>query len=207
MDGWRERWWRDAVLYSFNGKCLASTVLGGGDCDGALFLTVGDSFSMDGMDQYVKRRMENLGIHGSPTVFMTKVDVSLREIREGRDHLVVAIAGLSHPSCPGELVSPSTINVLTLVKATPMGNAMADLFRLVVEAKAVASFSLGLKCGDQPSPGTVSDAVAVAFLGGRNLRFAGLGTKLGDQIYVDVINAIKSAAERWIRTSPHQRSS
>ncbi|BBD73172.1 hypothetical protein HS1genome_1561 [Sulfodiicoccus acidiphilus] len=191
---WKERWWRDAVLYEVVGESLASTVFGGGRCDGAIFMTVGDSFQLSEVDGYLEGRLRALGVGGRLIAFLTKVDVATREVIEGKDHLVVSTAGLTNPSCPREV---GTINVFVAVEASPVGNAMADLFRLVTEAKSAAAFSLGLRCGDLPCPGTVSDAIGVAFTGGDPLRFVGLGTGIGDAVYTDVIKAVRTAAGRW----------
>lgn len=159
------------------GVALSSTVDGGvRKVKGAVFRRVAKHMTC--------REMEEAAVPGYLN-FYTAVDVAKHHwAARGRYAAVVATAGFGN-----------TINVLVVVQAEPDLRALADVYRLAVEAKAVTAVDMGLRRGLARLGGDASDAVAVIATGGVKARYMGLGTEVGEEVYALVQEAVKKAAE------------
>ena len=157
------------------GLALSSTVDGGvREVEGAVFVQL--------RGYKTCAEMEREAVPGHLT-FYTAVDVARHHaVLRGGGVLVAATAGL-----------PNTINVLAVLAVEPDLRALADAFRLAVEAKAAAAADLGLRRGGKRVGGDVSDAVAVVAVGGERRRYMGLETEVGDELFRLVHDAVLKA--------------
>jgi len=154
-----------------------------------IFKQVHKEGSLDHPVRYASSILEKLGIDNA-VVFLTgaRVDEYVhRTLDSPYESHVVMTVGLDPPACI-ELnklypsVKVSTINILVATDAPLSSVGMADLFRVVTEAKVLASNDLMLRCGSRPT-GTVTDAVAVLSPHNeKGLLTAGLATNLGNAI-------------------------
>jgi alpha-ribazole phosphatase CobZ len=156
---------RGRLTVRAEGLSLSSTVDGGvREVEGAVFVQISGFKTCD--------EMERETVPGYVT-FFTAVNVAEHYAAlTGRRVAVVATAGLR-----------GTINVLAVLQIEPDLRALADAFRLAVEAKAVAAADLGLRRGGRRVGGDVSDAVAVIATGGERRRYVGLGTDVGEELF------------------------
>jgi len=187
------------VIFYVNGISLSSTITGGGKISSVLFNTLNEYIEINNFDDYVNKILKNYKLKNNTPVFVTLVDVNNIKIENNEDYLVAVTLGISEPASFDSELKPGTINVLVILKRKPSGNAMVDLFRVVTEAKSMASFSLGLKFGDIPSPGTVSDEICVVFTGGENIRFCGFGTETGNKIIETVYKMVYNTGKEYLK--------
>ncbi|GGP20910.1 hypothetical protein GCM10007981_10890 [Thermocladium modestius] len=187
------------VTVDFGGELtsLSTTVRGGGmsAARGAIFKTVPRDFDGD-PDEEAASALSMAGVSGQWLVFLTAVDVGLASIVDWGRGFAVSTAGLEPPACL------HTINVLAVSREPLNQEGLVDLFKTAVEAKSLAAIKLGLMCGDDVAVGTVSDAVAVAApLAGEGARFAGPGTSIGGAAARGVVEAVLTAAFKWLSAS------
>jgi len=187
------------VIFYVNGISLSSTISGGGKISSILFNTLNEYIEINNFDDYVNKILKNYNLKNNTPVFVTLVNVNNIKIENNGDYLVAVTLGISEPASFNSKIKPGTINVLVILKRKPAGNAMADLFRVVTEAKSMASFSLGLKFDNIPSPGTVSDEICVVFTGGENIRFCGFGTELGNKIIETVYKMVYDTGKEYLK--------
>jgi len=193
----------DHLVVSLGGVMkVASSMHGVVDASHVVFSYVDKGFSVDDVDGYSARVAESLGLDPRSTVvFFTAVE-SGRYVKTVRGEVTVyATVGLRPPVCIEmeslyEAPTPGTINVLVVVESPVTEPALLDLYRVAAEAKCLASSMLGLRCGSR-SPGTVTDAVAVAArVGPRGPRWAGMATRLGNTVARLVYSAIVKGDDR-----------
>ncbi len=146
---------------------------------------VGEGFTCSDMAGCSRAAARQLGLPEDTPVFFTAVERGFRVEAYGPSVSVVATVGLKHRTCisrTGEVYPAprvSTVIVLASVEAPLRLEGLLDLYRTVSEAKA-ATLSLLLSGPDCISPGTVSDAVAVAApVSGEGASWAGPATLLG----------------------------
>lgn len=151
-----------------------------------VFQRVSEDFNPPSLKSFYETVRRSVGREDS-VVLLTSVDLEERLAVEGIEEPrgVVAVSlGLTPPTCPGSPVykplQASTINVAVAVEAGLAPSGLMDLFRVVVEAKTLASVELLLRCRYR-SPGTVTDAVAVVSGRGDTL-FAGMSTSIGGPV-------------------------
>lgn len=168
------------------GLALSSTVDGGlRFVEGAVFRRLREFVEISDMEKSAYSDFLN---------FYTIADVRRISIAEGKRAEVAVTASLGN-----------TINVLAVLKIEPNVRALADAFRLAVEAKAVAVANLRLKKFGRIVGGDVSDAVAVIATGGARERYVGLGTEIGDELFELVYKLVKFALWRSLRCSARDR--
>ncbi|NPA97169.1 MAG: hypothetical protein GXO32_06165 [Crenarchaeota archaeon] len=112
---------------------------------------------------------------------------------------VVATVGLEPPACVDietvyRPLGAATINVVVSVDEGLAPPGLADLFKLVVEAKSVAIASLTLQCRSLPF-GTLTDGVAVTARAGSAVC-AGIATDIGNAVAKMIRNALVSFYRR-----------
>ena len=150
-----------------------------------VFKRVPEDFQCSNLRGYYEGVRRELG-RMSSIVFLTSAQVEdyIYESRRDEKALIVATLGLKPPVCPGyeSLYRPlsGTINVAVVVDYDLAYSAMADLLRVVAEAKALACSELLLRCARR-SPGTVTDAIAVGrpTRGEEGIVAAGMATEVG----------------------------
>lgn len=191
------------VIFYIDGIALSSTISGGGQIRSIVFNTLQEYIQEDKFDLYTSKILENYGLEANTPVFVTLVDINHMRIINTEDYLIGVTAGISEPASFKCTRKPGTINVMVIVKRKPEGNAMADMFRVATEAKSMAAFALGLKSGNIPSPGTVSDAVCVVFAGGESIIYCGFGTPLGDKIIESIYNSVYAAGKEYMENHGH----
>ncbi|AGO61872.1 hypothetical protein FACI_IFERC00001G1896 [Ferroplasma acidarmanus Fer1] len=191
------------VIFYTDGVALSSTISGGGHIRSIVFNTLQEYIQEDKFDLYINKILENYGLGANTPVFVTLVDINHMKIINTEDYLIAVTAGISEPASFKGNRKPGTINVMVIVKRKPEGNAMADMFRVATEAKSMAAFALGLKFGNIPSPGTVSDAVCVVFAGEEGIRYCGFGTALGDKIIESIYDSVYAAGKEYMEHHGH----
>lgn len=181
---------------------IASSMHGLVDASHVVFNYVDKGFQISSIDEYSARLAESLGLDpGKAIVFFTAVEKGKYIKTESDQAIVYATVGLRPPVCIDqerlyEAPRPGTINVLVVVKQVLSEPALLDLYRVVTEAKCLASSMLGLRCGSK-SPGTVTDAIAVAArIDPHGPRWAGMATRLGNGVARLVYNAVISGDDR-----------
>jgi len=186
------------VIFYTDGIALSSTVTGGGHIKSIVFNTLQEYIEENKFDSYISKILENYNLQSNTPVFVTLVDINNINIIKTEDYLIAVTAGISEPASFKCNRKPGTINVMAILNRKPEGNAMADLFRVATEAKSMAAFALGLKSGNIPSPGTVSDAVCIVFTGGESIRYCGFGTAIGDEIIESIYNSVYATGKEYL---------
>ena len=154
-----------------------------------VFKRVDEDFNPGDLRGYYEGVREHAG-RGDAIVFLTSVDLGdrllLRELREPRGFIAASI-GLGPPACPGmsgrEPLRTGTINVAVVLDESLTESGLADLLRVVAEAKCLASVELLLRCSLR-SPGTVTDSIAVGAREERSGGYvnAGMATSIGGPV-------------------------
>ena len=181
---------------------IASSMHGLIDADNVVFHYVDKGFSVDNVDDYSAKVAKSLGLDPEKTiVFFTAVERGRYIKIADEEAIVYATVGLHPPACIEqdklyEAPRPGTINILVVVNREVTEPALLDLYRIVTEAKCVASGMLGLRCKSR-STGTVTDAIAVAARISRSgPRWAGMATRLGNTIARMVYSAVIKGDDR-----------
>ncbi|WP_337860470.1 adenosylcobinamide amidohydrolase [Ferroplasma sp.] len=186
------------IIFYLAGKALSSTVSGSGNIHAIVFNTLNQFIRIEDFDIYLESIVHKYDLGRNTPVFVTLVDVNDIEIYENDEFLIAVTAGISEPASFYSSHKHGTINVLVALKRKPVKNAMADLFRVVTEAKSMAAFSLGLQFNGIPSPGTVSDAICVVFTGDKKIRYCGFGTETGNKITKKVYEMVYRTGKKYI---------
>ncbi len=173
------------------GFIVLSNALGGGlgARDEIAIVRVSNDLWIDDVETFVESTRKSLGLSDSSILFLTSVDLEKHSAFISLDNPkpidVVITAGFSPPACIDlegayRPLGASTINVIVAVDEGLTPSGLADLFKLVIEAKSVTSASLSLKCKSVPF-GTVTDAIAVASRVGKGVC-VGILTDVGNAI-------------------------
>jgi len=195
----------DSLVISLGGVLrVASSMHGLVDASHVVFHYVDKRFRVSDVDEYSARVAESLGLDpGKTIVFLTAVEKGKYIKLEDEEATVYATVGLRPPVCIEqeelyEAPRPGTINILVVVKREITEPALLDLYRVAVEAKCLASSMLGLRCSSR-SPGTVTDAVAVAAgISPHGPRWAGMATRLGNSVARLVHSAVIKGDDRGL---------
>lgn len=168
-----------------------------------VFRRVPRDFNPERLEAYYASVRREVGREDS-IVLLTSVDLEERLAVEELDEppgLVAVSVGLEPPTCPGagvyEPLTASTINVAVALDLEAARSGLMDLFRVAVEAKTLAAVELLLRCTHR-SPGTASDAVAVAARGGgsRGIVTAGMSTVVGSRVAESVYRLVVRLGSR-----------
>ena len=135
------------------------------------------------LEKYYEAVREKIGIPNA-FIFLTAAETNKPFYSKGEGYVVVATLGLEPVVCPSYQPQyeplTGTINLLVVAGQGLAESGLMDLYRVAVEAKTLAMVELLLRCKYR-SPGTVTDAVAVAAPPGEALN-AGMATVLGSQV-------------------------
>lgn len=163
----------------------------------AIFRHVESSFHVNNIVEYYLKILKELDIE-SGIVFLTAVPMDRLLHVEGYLSEIVMTIGLEPPVCIhyNKLYEPlrmGTINILIYVDLPLSREAMVDLLKTAIEAKAAASSDLLLRCRSR-AVGTVTDAIAIArpYELDREILFAGMATPIGNSVANIVYNSIVS---------------
>lgn len=158
-----------------------------GPVEAVVFRRVGDR-DLDSLVEYYTREVRRLGMERALVVTTAApLEDKFRYVRVGGTSSLLMTIALEPPVCldsgPYPPITFGTINVVVVTYLPLSYNAMADLLKTVVEAKALASADSLLRCRSR-SPGTVSDTVSVLRPqdAGETIAFAGMSTEIGNSV-------------------------
>jgi iron complex transport system ATP-binding protein len=193
---------------------LASAVAGGGlgAARAIVNVHVAQSFRCEDAERvladFVRRRAVAAPWVGLLTAAWTEKAAQASDAGEGLATVAVATVGLSNPvgagRCRAATWTPSTINTIVVVDASPEPAALVNLVVTVTEAKTLALAEAGVRAPDGGlASGTSSDAVVVAATGrGRRCRFGGPASELGAMVGRTVKSALEVGIRHWVREHP-----
>lgn len=156
-----------------------------------------------------------VGLSPSKTIGMiTKAEVKKAGISILSENdisvLSIATAGLSNPATAGDTLSKElkytdTINIIVIIDGNLTDTAFVDAMKTVVEAKVMVMRELDVrsKLGYEMATGTTTDSLVIACTNkGKEFRYAGIATKIGELIGKSVRRAVKDALKNSEGLSP-----
>jgi len=169
--------------------------------EGLVFHTVSRDFDHRDLLSFYREVLKSVGLKRG-VVFLTAVpmDKLRHEVLDDKVHIFATI-GLHPPACIemsklfNTYLTASTINIAIAVNFSLTLSAMADLLRVVSEAKAVAASDSLLRCASRAC-GTVTDAIAILkpIDAGSQVLFVGVSTELGNKVAKAIHKMIISEA-------------
>jgi alpha-ribazole phosphatase CobZ len=164
----------------------------------AIFKHVQKEFHKENIIDYYKEILKALDLE-SGLIFLTSVSMDeIQKIEENFSEIIMTV-GLEPPICIDHekvyepLSITGTINILIYVNLPLAREAIVDLLKTAIEAKAAASSDLLLRCRSR-AVGTVTDAIAIAkpYDLEEKILFSGMATTIGNNIARAVYNTIVS---------------
>jgi adenosylcobinamide amidohydrolase len=162
------------------------------------------------LDQLLEKNINKMGLPKHTLGFVTAAKVENAVIiSERQQNLTVSAAvtaGVHAAATAGdkatEKLTPHTVNTIVIIDSNLSVSGMVSAVITATEAKTVVFRELNIKSfiSGEIATGTASDAIAVACTGiGKQIAFAGTGSKLGELIGRTVRQATKTCLQKTLK--------
>ncbi len=190
-------------------KILSSAVLNSGfeNSKNIINYRVEKNFTHSNPENYLLKKLENLGMPDSTVGMLTAAEVKDAEVSHLQNNnfevKIITTTGISNPIVSGksklEKNRSSTINIIVIVEGDMKDRAMIDAVRTITEAKTVALRELDIRSeeGATLASGTATDAVAIACTGeGKKAEYGGPISDLGELVGKGVRESVKNSLQK-----------
>ncbi len=189
-------------------KVMSSAVLNGGVRQARTIISchVPSNYDHENPEEILRKRAEELGLPSPLVGMLTAVDLenvsTSTSAVSGKNLLVVATAGISNATRPGEPHSTQgigTINLVVVYEGDMTGSCMVNAVLTATEAKSAILRRLDIRTRKTGilATGTSTDTVAICCLGdGKPLRYAGSATDIGNTLGRTVENSIQESLKK-----------
>jgi len=196
------------VSHSKQFKIMSSAVLNGGLKQARTIIScqVPRNYNHENPEEILLKRAGELKLPSPLVGMLTAVDLqnlatSTDKVSK-RNLLVIATAGISNASQPGEPQSTrtaGTINLIVLYDGNMTEGCMVNAVQTTTEAKSATLRRLDIRTRKTGilATGTSTDTVAICCLGdGKALQYAGSATEIGDVIGRTVESSIQNSLRK-----------
>jgi adenosylcobinamide amidohydrolase len=200
----------DTLVIGYNKpfKVMSSAVLNGGLKQARTIISchVPENYDHKNPEEMLQKKAEELKLPSPLVGMLTAVDLrnvsTSTGVVSGKNLLVVATAGTSNATRPGEAQSTQgigTINLVVVYEGDMTESCMVNVVLTVTEAKSATLRRLDIRTRKTGilATGTSTDTVAICCLGdGKPLRYAGSATEIGNTLGRTVESSIQESLRK-----------